>query len=121
MLIAHNDGAEAAPLVEAVLAEDEKNVDALILRANIKKASGDLQGTIDDLNAAFNGAPQSPNIAAMLADAYEGSGAVARAEEQYDKALTLNSFNPEVGLSYANFLLRYGKTETGRKDPHSDR
>ena len=115
MLIAHNDGAAATPLVEAVLTEDEKNVDALILRANIKKASGDLQGTIDDLNAAFNGAPQSPDIAAMLADAYEGSGAVARAEEQYDKALTLNSFNPEVGLRYANFLLRYGKTEQAEK------
>ena len=118
MLIAQGDGAEAAPLVEAVLAEDEKNVDALILRANIKKANGDLQGTIDDLNAAFNGAPQSPNVAAMLADAYERNGAVARAEEQYDKALTLNSFDPEVALSYASFLLRYGKTETAEKILH---
>jgi tetratricopeptide (TPR) repeat protein len=115
MLIAHNDGTAASPVVEEVLTEDAKNVDALILRANLRKASGDLEGAIDDLNAAFNGAPQSPEVAALLADAYERNGAVSLAEEQYDKALTLNSFNPEVGVSYANFLLRYGKSEKAEK------
>jgi tetratricopeptide (TPR) repeat protein len=115
MLIAHSDAAAASPLVEEVLTEDEKNVDALILRANIRKASGNVDGAIDDLNAAFNGAPQSPEVAALLADAYERKGDVTIAEEQYDRALTLNRFNPEVGISYANLLLRYGKTEKAEK------
>jgi tetratricopeptide (TPR) repeat protein len=115
MLIAHGDNAEAIPLVDAVLSEDEKNVDALILRANMKMTAGDLEGVIGDLNVAFNAAPQSPEVAAMLADAYERNGAVALAEEQYDRALSLNTFKPEVGLSYANFLLRYGKTEKAEK------
>src|SRR5262249_53219828 len=42
-------------------------------------------------------------------------GSVALADEQYAKALSLAQFNPEAGLSYANFLLRYAKMEQAEK------
>jgi len=115
MLVNKNDNAEAAQLVDKILADDEKNVEALILRATIRKANGQLDDAIDDLRAAFNGAPQSAEIAGLLADAYERKGAVALADEQYAKALVVEQFKPEVGLSYASFLLRYGKTDKAEK------
>src|SRR5262249_50906872 len=47
--------------------------------------------------------------------AYERSGSIALAGEQYAKALSIEQFNPEVGVAYVNFLLRYGKTEEAEK------
>ena len=115
MMMSKNDNAEATKLVEAVLADDEKNVEALTLRATIRMANGKLNDAIEDLRAAFNQAPQSAQIIGLLADAYERNGSVALADEQYAKALVVEQFKPEVGLSYANFLLRYGKTEQAEK------
>ena len=87
MMMSKNDNAEATKLVEAVLTDDEKNVEALTLRATIRMANGKLNDAIEDLRAAFNQAPQSAQIIGLLADAYERNGSVALADEQYAKAL----------------------------------
>ena len=78
-------------------------------------ANNQLNDAIEDLRAAFNQAPQSAQIIGSLADAYERNGSIALAEEQYAKALVVEQFKPEVGLSFANFLLRYGKTEQAER------
>ena len=53
MMISRNDNAEATKLVEAVLTNDEKNVEALTLRATIRMANGELNDAIEDLRAAL--------------------------------------------------------------------
>ena len=106
---------EASPLVDAVLAEDDKNVEGLILRSQLRQAKQDLQGAIDDLTAAANQAPQSGQVAALLAAAHDANGASSVAEELYHKALSLDGARPAIGLEYARFLLRYGKTDKAEK------
>ena len=51
----------------------------------------------------------------MLGDAYERSGAVDLAEEQYSKALELQHYAPAPGLRMAEFLMRYGKVDQAER------
>ena len=111
IFLTRGNAKEATPLVDAVLADDEKNVEGLMLGSQLRQARQDLQGAIDDLTAAANQAPQSGQVAALLAAAHEANGASSVAEELYHKALTLDGARPAIGLEYARFLLRYGKTD----------
>lgn len=111
VLASENKKDEASALVETVLAEDARNVDALTLRASIRLFDGATAEATQDLIAALNEAPDNGNLHAALAQAYERSGSVVLAQEQYSKAADLNQYDPQTGIPMARFFLRYGKTD----------
>ena len=115
MMATTEDWAEANRLTDAVLADDPKNVDALSLRGSVRLQNGKNADAIEDLTAALNEAPDSSSLQELLGDAYERSGAVDLAEEQYSKALELQRYAPAPGLRMAQFLMRYGKVDQAER------
>ncbi len=102
---------EAETMVDAVLTEDARNVDALSVRASLRLINGKTADAITDLLQALNEAPDNATLHGLLAEAYERDGSVVLAEEQYSKALDLTQYAPQTGLPIAQFFLRYGKTD----------
>ncbi|MET1414863.1 tetratricopeptide repeat protein [Roseibium sp. HPY-6] len=111
MLGRSNDMAQAEELINEVLENDTKNVEALRLRSRIKITRNDNAGAVDDILLALNEAPEDARLRTMLASAYERDGASILAEEQFARALALADNAPEVGLPMVQFLLRHGKAE----------
>ena len=115
MMLAKNDSQNAEQLVEAVLKDDNKNADALTMRAAIRLDHGRLADAIEDLRTATNEAPQSVPLMQMLADAYERNGDVTLAEDEYAKAAA-NEHNPGAGDSLRQFpaaLRQVGASRSG--------
>jgi tetratricopeptide (TPR) repeat protein len=103
----------AAELVSEVLRKDTHNTDALKLRASIRIARGQLDEATTDLRQALNNQPQSARLMLLLADAYERGGSIAQAEKLFSEAVRISNFDPDVGLSYVNFLERRGRRDRG--------
>lgn len=111
MLVAQKDEAQAEIVIDTVLSEDARNVDALSVRASLRLLKGATAEAIEDLLAALNEAPDNGALHGLLAEAYEREGSLVLAEEQYSKALDLNQYAAQTGLPVARFLMRNGKTE----------
>ncbi len=109
------DPVEAQRLIDEVIALDPKNVDALGARASLRLAGGHPEESITDLIAALNEAPESLPLLSLLGDAYERSGKVELAEEQYVKLVQAAGPNATVALKFADFLLRYGKMQQAER------
>jgi len=101
----------AEKIVADILNNDERNGDALTLRASIRLNRDQLDAAISDLREALNDQPRSPDLMLMLASAYERSGSIELAEKQYADALKASNFDANVGLSYVAFLRRRGGTD----------
>lgn len=101
---------EAEKLIDIILAEDDKNTTALRIKASLLLAKQDEDGAIEKLLIAVNLAPNSAEIRRTLAIAYERAGKIELAEENLVKAVQINEFEPQSGLSLSNFLLRHGKS-----------
>lgn len=115
MLIQNGNYARADELVNEVIEEDDKNVEALRLRATIKLSNNDSAGAVDDILLSLNEAPNDARLRVMLAAAYERNGSTILAEEQYAKALVLDNNSPEAGLPMVQFLFRHGKAEQAER------
>jgi len=111
ILVSQQDEAQARTIIDSVLTEDARNVDALSVRASLRLLKGDTAHAIEDLLSALNEAPDNGGLHGLLAEAYEREGSMVLAEEQYSKALELNKYTPQTGLPVARFFLRNGKTE----------
>ena len=111
IMLKERDTAQALKLIDTVLTEDARNVDALTLRASIRLDDSRLANAIADLRAALNQAPQSSALLLLLAGAYERNGAAELADEQYAKAVSFDATRSEIGVKYAQFLLRYGRAD----------
>lgn len=103
------DGAQA--MIKALLREDERNADALLLRAEIATRSRNLDAAIADLRSILIDEPYSAETALALARVHDLQGAVNLAETQYAQAFRYSSGSPATGLAYANFLLRKNDAE----------
>ncbi len=111
MLVDRNEPNQALSLASKVVEADPGNADALSVRASIRMLQGDAEGAIQDLLTALNEAPDNSALHSLLAEAYESSGSVTLAEQEFGKALTLAEFSPTTALPYAQFLIRYGKSD----------
>ena len=96
----------AEKILNDVLSTDQRNVDALKLRASIRLDQGQIDAAIADLREALNDQPRSPDLMLMLASAYERSGSIDLADKQFADAMKASNFNPVVGLDYVAFLRR---------------
>lgn len=108
MMVQKEDAAAAARLVDEVLAADEKNVDALALRANLRLQAGDYENATADLREALDQAPQSPRLLQLLAKVFERQGVTDLADDNYIQAVKAANYAPAVTLDYANSLAGRG-------------
>ena len=98
----------AEKIIDNILASDQRNVDALKLRASIRLSHSQVDSAIADLREALNGQPHSTELMIMLATAYERNGATDLADKQLADALKVSNFNANIGLDYVAFLRRRG-------------
>jgi len=98
----------AEKIVNDILSSDQRNVDALKLRASIRLDRGQVDEAIADLREALNDQPRSATLMLMLATAYERDGAIDLADKQFADAMKASNFSPTVGLDYVAFLQRRG-------------
>jgi tetratricopeptide (TPR) repeat protein len=121
----NNDAAEK--IVNDILTTDQRNVEALKLRATIRLDRGQVNDAIADLREALNDQPRSADLMLMLASAYERSGSIDLADKQFADAMKVSKFSPGVGLDYVGFLRRHGGadraydvlTELASRQPNS--
>ena len=104
--IKHENRDAAEKIVDDILANDQRNVDALKIRATIRLDRNQTDAAISDLREALNDQPRSPELMLMLANAYERSGSIDLADKELADAMKASKFNPIVGLDYVGFLRR---------------
>ena len=107
--------AEATKMIEAILQEDKRNEQALMLRANLAMQAKNYDAAIVDLRTILRDSPEASGAALMLANAHESSGSPELAEEHYLKAFQSSKFSPNFGLPYSNFLIRRKQPERAEK------
>ena len=105
-----NNIAAAEPLVTEILRQDGRNINGLRFRASIHVNRGEIDDAIADLRSALNGQPQSPELLASLAIAYERKGSIELADKAYFDATKASGYSPIFGLNYVAFLERRGST-----------
>lgn len=115
LLLKMNKLQQAWGLSEAVLAADAQNVEALMVCAVARMASGNNAGAVEDLNVALAAAPGSAEVMLLLAQGYERIGSATLAEKRYMKALALSGYAPQSGIKLAEFLIRYGRAGRARQ------
>jgi len=108
MYMSRNNTSAAEPLINAILQADSRNISGLALRASLHISRGQNDDAIADLRSALNDQPQSPELLANLAVAYEHTGAIELAEKAFADATKASRYAPNVGLNYVAFLRRRG-------------
>ena len=80
---------DCTPLLEKILAREPNDYDALLLRARLKVAKGQIAGGIAELEKLAKIYPQTPAIWYQLALACVGNGETAKATADVERALAL--------------------------------
>lgn len=111
MLLGTDNPVGARALVEAVLAEDASNVDALKMRAVWLIGADQPDAAIADLRAALDQAPRDATVLTLMAEAHERAGSPELAGERLAMAVEVSDAAPDTSLRYARFLLRGGRTQ----------
>jgi tetratricopeptide (TPR) repeat protein len=99
----------AKALIASVLGGDEKNADALALRATISLEAGDLDNAVGDLREALSQRPRAIPLMQLLSRALERQGAVDLANDRLAEALRASDYTPQIALDYVAFLTRRGR------------
>lgn len=103
------DKAATQQLVGEVLAKDQRNEQALLLKASIEMDERQLDGAIADLRTILRDAPNSARALLLLGKAHELAGADELAQENYLKAYQAGKPGLPFGMAYAEFLLKRGQ------------
>ena len=111
MLDATGNRVGARALIEAVLADDPANVDALKQRAIWLIADDKAGDAIVALRAALGQSPRDPQILTLMAAAYERDGSLDLAGQQLARAVEVSGSAPADALRYAQFLMRQNKPQ----------
>lgn len=99
---------EAEPIVSDILSKDSRDTRGLKLRASIRMDRGQVEDAIADLRQALGDQPQATDLMLMLAIAYERSGSIDLAKNEFADAMRVSNFDPTVSLNYVAFLRRRG-------------
>lgn len=105
MLEAEGDRAGAQALIDAVLAEDTSQVEALKQRAEWQILADNPQGAVVTLRSALSEAPRDPQIMTLLARAHERAGNRELMAEMLSLAVEASGAAPAESLRYAAYLI----------------
>jgi len=102
---------KALKIVDEILLEDPKNVQALLIKAadHINKKNWDKAVSI--LRSVLSDVPNSSPALRMLAQAFDFSGEKELAEDMYSKAFKASKHASDYGIVFAKFLLRQKKPD----------
>lgn len=104
--------ARQAELLEAVLARDPANAEALAMRGELAIRDDRPEDAVRDLRAALEQDPRNPVLLELLAEAHDRNGDDALAAERRALAVQASGAAPGPSLRYAARLVREGKTGT---------
>lgn len=93
-------------LIEETLTVDNRNLQALTMRAALALDAGRIEDGITDLRSALKDQPDNSRATLLLARAHEMNGAVELADDRFDAAVKMSSGGPAESLQYAQFLIR---------------
>jgi putative PEP-CTERM system TPR-repeat lipoprotein len=105
------DKEAAGKLIAEVLRADEKNADALLLRAGMAMERGALDDAIADLHTVLRDDPNSARVLLMLAKAHDRAGSTDLAEDNYFRAYEAARGQVAIGLEFAQFLAKHAKLQ----------
>ncbi|MEP4199307.1 MAG: tetratricopeptide repeat protein [Aliishimia sp.] len=114
MLLRTDNQVGARALAEEVLAEDQSNVVALKLRAQLLINADQPSEAIGDLRRALDQSPRDLDTLLLLAAAHERNGNTELQGERLAIAVEVSNSAPRESLLYANYLLRNERTEAAR-------
>jgi tetratricopeptide (TPR) repeat protein len=109
--LVQNDAKTAEALVDQVLAADNANSEALLLRAGFRLSRNESDAAIADLRIVVKDNPGSDTALVMLAQAYRQNGAPDLAESTLRKALELNPANLPAALPLARKMIQGNELE----------
>lgn len=115
MYMSKNNVAAAERLIANVLDTDDRDINALKMRASIRMDRGEIDDAIADLRTALNEQPRSFELLVNLSIAYERGGSIDIADKVLLDATKASGFAPVVGLNYVAFLRRRGLNEQANK------
>lgn len=104
LLLGEGNEAEALALADAVLAADETNVGATMVRARVMIDRYDAAEAAVLLRRVLDQDPQNVRLMTLMALAYERSGSPDLAAERLAAALRASGYAPDTALRYAAFL-----------------
>jgi tetratricopeptide (TPR) repeat protein len=109
------DYASAEALVDAVLAEDPRNEQAVIIKASRQLDERQFDAAISLLRGALKDNPSAARVLLLLGRAHELQGAGELAEDIYARAFEAGDRGMGYALPYARFLI--GKGRAQRAEP----
>ena len=99
---------EADKQINAVLAVDPRNPDALIARAERRLAARKFDAAIEDANIVVSDAPQEYAGYAALANAYLAKGSEIRARQVFERGVDFLSQSELLAARYEAYLRKVG-------------
>lgn len=102
---------QATELIKYVLDHDPKNIEGHLLKGTLLFTGGDKQGALAEINAAVALDPNRIESLMGLALYYRQVGDQAKAEEIYQRALSVDDKSALAHLEYARFLVDQKQTD----------
>lgn len=106
---------EAEKLIAEILAADSVDPDALIKRAGLKLADGEIDPAINDLRIVLGDHPDSTPARLLTGAAFERKGDMDFAESEYAQAVQTSQKGSQASHIFAQFLIRRGQADRAEK------
>ena len=100
-----NHVSEALKIINEVLKVDDKYEVALLTRAKIYIAKGNIDDAVIDLRSLLGNDPENIAALVLLAEAYQKNDSVELANESYNRAIKVDPVNEKIVVEYVNFLV----------------
>jgi tetratricopeptide (TPR) repeat protein len=107
-----SDAAGRDALVDAVLAENPRHVEALKLRARREIDTDKPELAVQDMRTALEQAPRDAAVLTLMAEAHEREGAHELAGDRLALAVEVSGKAPDESLRYARFLMQDDRLDT---------
>jgi tetratricopeptide (TPR) repeat protein len=114
-MLSTGDKKGAGDLVADILGQDERNEQALLIKASMEIDDRKLDQAIADLRTIQRDAPNSVKTQLLLGKAYELSSSPELADESYQKAYQGSKNAAAYGIAYADFLLKRNQPDRAEK------
>ena len=110
-----NKKEEAIKLIDEVIEKDQRNEQALTLKAGLEIDNKEYDNAVAHLRSILRDNPNSVRTLLMLAKLHSITGDKALAEEHYVRALKASNNDVEIGVEYANYFVRNKEIDRAEK------
>ena len=106
-----DQASEAMTLVEQILVQEPRNEQALTIKATQLIDDRKLDEAISGLRTILRDSPNSARALLLLGKAHELKGSTELADDVYARAFQASGLSPNLGVPYAQFLLRVQRAQ----------